>query len=187
MYASQYYIPYDDFLHRGLLETIFSLSGAEQNQIDMENRIQVDQSTAKEEINQSSKISLRTPDHQNFTGKVMEMKSSFGGDMGSDSIFSTTCPDDIDSEPMTPSNEEHISVVVSEKDIKMQFQENVMVPGLMTANLSVMPRVSPVWKYIGFSSEDPVKDFKMNAELTLNCICFLLSKKSEAFRTIIKV
>ena len=53
-----------------------------------------------------------------------------------------------------------------------------------------IPTIDPVWKWIGFKEEDPLKNFAEShgaAELVLECIVYLLETHTEEFRTIIKL
>tara|TARA_A100001015_G_C14925258_1_gene686071 strand:- start:280 stop:1080 length:801 start_codon:yes stop_codon:yes gene_type:complete len=53
-----------------------------------------------------------------------------------------------------------------------------------------LPRIDPVWKWIGFKEENPLKnfvEFHGAAELVLECVVYLLEFHAEEFRTVIKL
>ena len=171
--STKYLRTFDSYLHQHLLNFIFIESGGQVRMNSIEsNRYENDNSASEDE---------NEPESDQFKEGIFTPSQIVKIDI-STAIFSSEEENYNTKDKEFPNTENDKTLIIEEAIATSSHNTSNIIKKSTTA-----PKVNPIWKWIGFLTEDPVFDLSNGAELVLECFCYMLSNHPDAFRKIIKV
>ena len=179
--STKYLRTYDSYLHQHLLNFIFIESGGEFRMNSIE-------SSRYENENENSASEDENEPESDVEGKFDQFKEEILKPSQIVKIDVNTAIYSLEEENNNSKDKELPTI---ENDKMFIIEEAIETRPHPTSNIikkrTNAPKINPIWKWIGFLTEDPVFDLSDGAELVLECFCYMLSNHPDAFRKIIKV